>query len=116
MIPAKAGIIPFARCEVGATQGIMTTVIYLLLSALLTTIIWMLQDTRKSVKERQDRQEKATEAVAKDLADLKSALPRQYVLREDFIRTAATLEAKIDRMATDTAEIKEAIAKLGGGK
>lgn len=86
-------------------------------SALLAALVYLVQDTRKSMQEKQKHQESETEAVKKDLADFKAVMPRQYVLREDFIRSTATLEAKIDGVSRDIGEIKESIAKLvGGGK
>lgn len=101
-----------ARCNM---SSIAVQILLMVLSATLAALGYLIQDTRNTLKERQAKQEEATELLAKELADFKAALPRQYVLREDFIRTTATLEAKIDRVATDTTEIKEAIAKLVGG-
>lgn len=98
-------------------EGIGMQILLMVLSATLAALGYLVQDTRGTLKQRQEKQEEGVEALARNLADFKAAMPRQYVLREDFIRTTATLEAKIDRVATDTTEIKEAIAKLvGGGK
>jgi hypothetical protein len=99
--------------NIGDNIGVQ--ILLMVLSATLAALGYLVHDTRGALKERQAKQEEAMELLAKDLADFKASLPRQYVLREDFIRTTAALEAKIDRVVTDTTEIKEAIAKLVGG-
>ncbi|MDK2902464.1 MAG: hypothetical protein PWQ93_383 [Clostridiales bacterium] len=78
-------------------------------------IAYLLKDIRSDLKDQQKDQDQKIECIKNDMADFKATLPRQYVLRDDFIRTTATLEAKLDKMANDTSEIKEAIAKLVGG-
>jgi len=96
-------------------DGIGVQILLMVLSATLAALGYLVQDIRGALKQRQEKQEEATELLSKELSDFKAAMPRQYVLREDFIRTTATLEAKIDRVDTNIKEIKEAIAKLVGG-
>ncbi|MDI3480805.1 MAG: hypothetical protein PWQ97_460 [Tepidanaerobacteraceae bacterium] len=90
---------------------LLTTVV----SVALAAISYFIKDIRQTIKEKQEKTEKKIEDIGNEFMEFKASLPRNYVLRDDFIRTTATLEAKIDRMAADTTEIKEAIAKLVGG-
>lgn len=96
-------------------EGIGTQILLMVLSATLAALGYLVQDTRKALKKELERHDDAINGLAKELFDFKASLPRQYVLREDHIRTTATLEAKVDRVASDITEIKEAIAKLVGG-
>ena len=54
---------------------------------------------QSSLSERYQNQQKVNEKVdmlERDLNQLKIALPHSYVLREDYIRGQAILEAKLD--------------------
>lgn len=51
------------------------------------------QDERQRA---QDKLAHKVELVEKQLAEQKAVLPKEYVLREDYIRNQAVLEAKMD--------------------
>lgn len=94
---------------------VLFSVLAAIMSVAGAIIAYLLKDIRSDLKDHQKEQDQKIECIKNDVADFKAMLPRQYVLRDDFIRTTATLEAKLDKMVNDTSEIKEAIAKLVGG-
>ena len=66
----------------------------------------------KEVKENRDH----LPEVHKEIETLRSALPLQYVLRDDFLRSISALDTKIDRMSGEVSSISKNIAKLTGGE
>ncbi len=66
----------------------------------------------KEVKENRDH----LAEVHKEIETLRSALPLQYVLRDDFLRSISALDTKIDRMSGEVSSISKNIAKLTGGE
>lgn len=74
------------------------------MSGLGATIGYLLRDIRSSVKDQQKDQRDAIEEVKKDLANFKEQVPKEYVLRDDFVRAIAGIEHKIDRLAKDVSE------------
>lgn len=76
---------------------------------------YFLKDIRSSVKEKQENQDKKIDAVAKELNEFKAEMPKEYVLRDDFIREVSGLHLKIDRIGRDISNIGKAVAKLAGG-
>ena len=54
--------------------------------------------------------------VHKEIEALRSGLPLQYVLRDDFLRSISALDTKIDRMSGEVSAISKNIAKLTGGE
>ena len=66
----------------------------------------------KEVKEDRDH----LAEVHKEIETLRSALPLQYVLRDDFLRSISALDTKIDRMSGEVSSISKNIAKLTGGE
>ncbi len=76
---------------------------------------YFLKDIRSSIKEKQVNQDKKIEDVVKDLASFKAEMPKEYVLRDDFIREVSGLHLKIDRIGRDISKISKAVAKLSGG-
>lgn len=75
------------------------------LTAFFTVCIYLLVDTRKYVKQKAD-----------ELNKLKENLPKQYVLKDDYIRQQAALERKIDIMCKKIEELMTAFAKHFGEK
>lgn len=67
-------------------------------------------------EKKDDAQDKAIDSIRQDVADFKATLPRDYVLRDDFIRAVAGLDLKMDRVARDVSEISKSLARLLGGK
>ena len=66
----------------------------------------------KEVKENRDH----LAEVHKEIETLRSGLPPQYVLRDDFLRSISALDTKIDRMSGEVSSISKNIAKLTGGE
>lgn len=68
-------------------------------------------------QEKKDKeQDEEIKSLRDDLADFKATLPRDYVLRDDFIRAVAGLELKVDRIGRDVGSISKGLARLLGGK
>ena len=63
------------------------------LTSMLTAALWFwvktISDTNREAARERDE-------IRQELAALQAALPREYVLRDDYIRNQAVLEAKMD--------------------
>ena len=66
----------------------------------------------KEVKENRDH----LAEVHREIEALRSGLPLQYVLRDDFLRSISALDTKIDRMSGEVSAISKNISKLTGGE
>lgn len=75
-----------------AWMWIIQTLILLAIGA----IAYFLKEMKKTIDERLEKNECRIEALEKEVNNLKSDLPFVYVLREDFIRTMANVERKLD--------------------
>lgn len=67
-------------------------------------------------EKKDDSQDRAIDGIRQDISSFKAMLPREYVLRDDFIREISGLHYKMDRVARDVANISKLLAKLLGGK
>ena len=72
---------------------------------LLGAVAYFLRDMhnqfRKDITDRKDESTKIRTDIClmqKEINDLKTSLPLNYVLREDYIRASASMENKIDRI------------------
>jgi len=74
------------------TAQIALVIVGCVFSALLTFAVIYLRDIKNSIIRQGDRHEK----LRKELADLKEALPKEYVRREDWIMSFGKIEQKID--------------------
>ena len=79
-------------------------------------ISYFLKDTRSKIDKNIDENEKQIEKLRDDLATFKAYLPREFVMRDDFIRCQASLDNKVDIISRDILDIKESIGKLFGGE
>jgi hypothetical protein len=61
-------------------------------TALLTGAIFYLRDIKAGIAAQNDRHDK----LQTQISDLKEALPKEYVRREDWIRSFSQIEQKID--------------------
>ena len=81
---------------------IIQVVAYGLIAFLLKRELTQLDDRFKRLNDRIDSGEKQAstdiDAVDKTLNDTISGLPFQYTLREDFIRSVAGFDAKLDKI------------------
>lgn len=84
------------------------------LSTAIGIIAFFIKDIRNTLSEDQRRQDEAIDSVRQDLNELKSELPREYVMRDDFIRAMASLDHKIDRMAREIKEISRVLNRIAG--
>jgi len=101
------------------SPGLYIPAIIVLISLLSTAVGivgYFLKDIKASQKEKDQLQDAAIEGVKDNFNDLKSTLPRQYVLREDFIRVVAGLDAKMDSAIREIGEINKNLNKFIGGK
>ena len=74
------------------TAQIALVIVGCVFSALLTLAVIYLKDIKNSILRQGDRHDK----LRKELADLKEALPKEYVRREDWIMSFGKIEQKID--------------------
>jgi len=74
------------------TAQIALIIVGCVFSALLTFAVLYLRDILQSIIRQGNRHEK----LRQELADLKEALPKEYVRREDWIMSFGKIEQKID--------------------
>ncbi len=86
-----------------------------LLSAAIGIIGYFLKDLKSNQKEKDMAQDQMIKETRDNLADFKAAIPRQYVLRDDFIRAIAGLDSKIEIVFQEVCEINKNISKIAGG-
>jgi hypothetical protein len=89
------------------TTQIALVIVGCVFSALLTFAVIYLRDIKNSIIRQGDRHEK----LRKELAELKEALPKEYVRREDWIMSFSKIEQKIDAIW----EFVHEHIKSGGG-
>ncbi len=77
---------------------VMLLVMQLVVGGLITWLIAIYKSGREEALERRKAQDEKIEAVKDDLQAFKARLPQEYVLRDDFIRTMAGFDAKLDRL------------------
>lgn len=68
----------------------------------------LLSQFQSQQDERQKQQERLqgkVEIMEKQLGEFSASLPMTYVLRDDYIRNQAVLEAKLDKLAEQLTEI-----------
>lgn len=53
-----------------------------------------------------DRQDSSIREIEKDILKLKADLPREYVAKEDFVRSFTVVEAKLDAVQTLITNLK----------
>lgn len=73
-----------------AVQGVI--------SVLLTAVAYFLKATREQIDRDMSERKKETDKLRDELTEMKSSLPRTYVLRDDYIRTMADFGRKLDRL------------------
>lgn len=91
------------------------TVLASILSAALGIIGYFLKDIRSTIKEKNKEQDLRIDKVEKEISDFKAALPRHYVLRDDFLRSVSNLDNKVDNISKEIGEINKNLNKLIGG-
>ena len=74
------------------TAQIALVIVGCVFSALLTLAVIYLKDIKSSILRQGNRHDK----LRQELADLKEALPKDYVRREDWIMSFGKIEQKID--------------------
>jgi hypothetical protein len=74
------------------TAQIALVIVGCVFSALLTFAVLYLRDIKASIIRQGNRHDK----LRQELAELKEALPKEYVRREDWIMSFGKIEQKID--------------------
>ncbi|MTI82729.1 MAG: hypothetical protein FH756_02280 [Firmicutes bacterium] len=92
-----------------------TIILFGLLCGAAGVIAYFLKDIRQAVKEKHQEQDGKIEKLQVDFADMKANLPRQYVLRDDFIRAIAALDNKVDNIGKEITEISKSLNQIIGG-
>jgi uncharacterized protein Yka (UPF0111/DUF47 family) len=96
------------------TVEVMVTVSIAILSALLAIIGYLLADIKKTLKEDINDHENEIEGIKKEFSEFKAGLPRQYVMRDDFLRSINTLDHKIDKVTDTIGEMNKTLSKMLG--
>ncbi len=100
--------------------GVIVT-IFLGWSALLVGVIKILieravrgnDDRFKRIEKDLERETEKRRDLDKEMRTLQTDLPRAYVQREDWIRLATTIEAKMDALNTKFDDVKDRIHARG---
>lgn len=91
------------------------TILYGVLCAALGIIGYFLRDIRQGILSKHNTQDKKIESIEKDVVALRESLPQKYVLRDDFIRSVAGLDNKMDSVCKEVNEISKNLNRLIGG-
>ena len=87
-----------------------------LLGLCVAIVAWLIRDRLRLQEKQQDvatkQFDQKHEALARQFDQFRMDLPQKYVLRDDFIRTIASLDTKMDRIAEAVGEIRENVARL----
>jgi len=68
----------------------------------------------KDIREGLSEQALSTRQLERDFMDFKATMPRDYVRREDFVQTIATIQVRIENMALRIEQaIRDAYSKKG---
>lgn len=94
-----------AYIQIGVVIGLAA------ISGLGAIIGYLLKDIRSSVKEQQQDHKEAIEEVKKDLANFKEQVPKEYVLRDDFVRTIGSIEYRINQVGKDVKELLKLLSE-----
>ncbi len=96
-------------------NNLLVSVVLIFLNLVLTVgvavIAFFLKDYKSGIKERFDGQEKKIEKVAQDLSDFQLSMPHHYVLRDDWLRSMAGFDHKLDQQRTILAEIQKTLLR-----
>ncbi|QGP91693.1 hypothetical protein MGLY_10350 [Neomoorella glycerini] len=90
------------------------SVLLTILSAALGVVGYLLKDIRAGMKDNEKEQNERIELLKREMADFKANMPKEYVLRDDFVRAIAGLDHKLDRMAREVSIINSSLNKLIG--
>lgn len=96
--------------------GVFTFAISTIGTILVGIILNMLYEMRSTNNKRMENHENKLDILQKDIETMRSTMPVQYVLRDDFLRSVSNLDTKVDRMTADIAEINKNIGKIVGGE
>lgn len=68
------------------------------IGGLLLVIAYFLKRYEKSIDEALKQHKQETDTLRQEIYRMQSALPQSYVFREDYIRTMADFNRKLDRL------------------
>ena len=71
-------------------------IVSVIFSSLFGLVIWLVQDLRATIRENLNAQDKRVTEIERKITHLKEALPRTYVLRDDYIRLMASFQRKLE--------------------
>lgn len=81
-----------------ALTQVVTPIFLFGLGVASAVIAWFLRKLDGSIESRFTGANDKTERLERDLAQLKADLPRDFVLRDDYIRVTTLLETKLDKI------------------
>jgi len=81
-----------------ATIGVLGGFIAIWSGVILFAVKWILDQTNTHIKSLVETQTKRTELLERSMVAFREELPRDYVRREDWIRLAGTIDAKLDSL------------------
>lgn len=95
----------------GGGIGIQIALVALscVITALLTLVVISIRSIKQDFRREQDVQDEKIEAVGKDLARLEANLPKEFVMRDDYIRTITVFDHKLDTLTEKVEDLKEVI-------
>lgn len=83
-------------------------------SLMLGVVGYFLKDIRASINKSQEDQKGEIKELQNDLTKFKMTVAHQYVLKDDYIRTIASFDKKMDDVVDKISEINRSIIELLG--
>ncbi len=78
--------------------AILTPVLIFVIGIGIGVIGYFLKSLHRDIREKFAEAEKKIAQVERDFMEFKALMPRQYVLKDDYIRTIASFDLKLDSM------------------
>ncbi|MBI5328867.1 MAG: hypothetical protein HZB80_11365 [Deltaproteobacteria bacterium] len=78
--------------------ALVTPALMTIIGAGIAMIGYFLKSLHREIKSRFIAAEQKTDRVERDFMEFKTQLPKQYVLKDDYIRTISGVEYKLDSL------------------
>jgi uncharacterized membrane-anchored protein YhcB (DUF1043 family) len=93
---------------------IILIIVLPVVSLLMGMVGYLLKDIRSSLRENEKDQKQELETLKKDLANFKTQVAHQYVHKDDYIRTIASFDKKMDDVVEKISELNKSVSELLG--
>ncbi len=81
-------------------------ILNLILTVLVGLLMFFLKGFQRSIRDRFKEDQERIEKIETELHAFKEKMPEKYVLRDDWLRTMAAFDAKLDRIQEAVNELR----------